>query len=35
MSEFKVLIVDDSPFMRKVFSDVIDADAAFKVLVTA
>ncbi|RED66047.1 protein-glutamate methylesterase/protein-glutamine glutaminase [Cohnella lupini] len=35
MSEFKVLIVDDSPFMRKVFSDVIDADAAFKVLATA
>jgi two-component system chemotaxis response regulator CheB len=35
MPEFKVLIVDDSPFMRKVFSDVIDADAAFKVLATA
>ncbi|WP_239617006.1 protein-glutamate methylesterase/protein-glutamine glutaminase [Cohnella mopanensis] len=35
MKEFKVLIVDDSPFMRKVFSDVIDADAAFKVLATA
>ncbi|BBI34419.1 protein-glutamate methylesterase/protein-glutamine glutaminase [Cohnella abietis] len=35
MSGFKVLIVDDSPFMRKVFSDVIDADAAFKVLATA
>ncbi|WP_256761353.1 chemotaxis response regulator protein-glutamate methylesterase [Cohnella sp. WQ 127256] len=35
MTEFKVLIVDDSPFMRKVFSDVIDADAAFKVLATA
>ena len=35
MSQFKVLIVDDSPFMRKVFSDVIDADNAFKVLATA
>ncbi|MFC5472035.1 chemotaxis protein CheB [Cohnella suwonensis] len=35
MPEFKVLIVDDSPFMRKVFSDVIDADAAFTVLATA
>ncbi|QJD83360.1 protein-glutamate methylesterase/protein-glutamine glutaminase [Cohnella herbarum] len=35
MPEFKVLIVDDSPFMRKVFSDVIDADAAFEVLATA
>jgi two-component system, chemotaxis family, protein-glutamate methylesterase/glutaminase len=35
MQGFKVLIVDDSPFMQKVFSDVIDADAAFKVLATA
>jgi len=35
MAEFKVLIVDDSPFMRKVFSDVIDVDAAFNVLATA
>lgn len=35
MPEYKVLIVDDSPFMRKVFSDVIDADAAFNVLATA
>lgn len=35
MPEFNVLIVDDSPFMRKVFSDVIDADAAFNVLATA
>ncbi len=35
MSGLKVLIVDDSPFMRKVFSDVIDADPAFKVLATA
>lgn len=35
MPVFNVLIVDDSPFMRKVFSDVIDADAAFKVLATA
>jgi two-component system chemotaxis response regulator CheB len=35
MKEFKVLIVDDSPFMRKVFTDVIDSDTAFKVLATA
>ncbi|WP_372631731.1 chemotaxis protein CheB [Cohnella sp.] len=35
MTELKVLIVDDSPFMRKVFSDVIDIDSAFKVLATA
>jgi two-component system, chemotaxis family, protein-glutamate methylesterase/glutaminase len=35
MQAFKVLIVDDSPFMRKVFSDVIDADASFIVLATA
>lgn len=35
MPEYNVLIVDDSPFMRKVFSDVIDADAAFKVQATA
>ena len=35
MAEFKVLIVDDSPFMRRVFSDVVDADPAFKVLATA
>ncbi|MFB9273591.1 protein-glutamate methylesterase/protein-glutamine glutaminase [Cohnella cellulosilytica] len=35
MTELKVLIVDDSPFMRKVFSDVIDADSAFHVLATA
>jgi len=35
MTEIKVLIVDDSPFMRKVFSDVIQTDPAFKVLATA
>lgn len=35
MSEFNVLIVDDSPFMRRVFSDVVDADDAFKVQATA
>ncbi|MFC5532474.1 chemotaxis protein CheB [Cohnella yongneupensis] len=35
MSEYNVLIVDDSPFMRKVFSDVVDADASFNVLATA
>ncbi len=35
MPEFNVLIVDDSPFMRKVFSDVIRADASFNVLATA
>lgn len=35
MPKYNVLIVDDSPFMRKVFSDVIDADAAFNVQATA
>ncbi|RED86418.1 protein-glutamate methylesterase/protein-glutamine glutaminase [Cohnella phaseoli] len=35
MTELKVLIVDDSPFMRKVFSDVVDMDSAFQVLATA
>ncbi|WEK56171.1 MAG: chemotaxis protein CheB [Candidatus Cohnella colombiensis] len=35
MSQYNVLIVDDSPFMRKVFSDAIAADAVFKVLATA
>lgn len=35
MSELNVLIVDDSPFMRKVFTDVVDADPAFKVIATA
>lgn len=35
MSEFNVLIVDDSPFMRRVFSDFVDSDSAFKVLATA
>ncbi|WP_027084322.1 protein-glutamate methylesterase/protein-glutamine glutaminase [Cohnella panacarvi] len=35
MPEYNVLIVDDSPFMRKVFSDVIRADASFNVLATA
>ncbi len=35
MTELKVLIVDDSPFMRKVFGDVIDADSAFHVLAAA
>ncbi|KIL35305.1 hypothetical protein SD71_14835 [Cohnella kolymensis] len=35
MPKYNVLIVDDSAFMRKVFSDVIAADADFKVLATA
>ncbi|MFC5702114.1 chemotaxis response regulator protein-glutamate methylesterase [Cohnella faecalis] len=35
MPKYNVLIVDDSPFMRKVFSDVVDADEAFQVLATA
>lgn len=35
MPEYNVLIVDDSPFMRKVISDVVDADTAFNVLATA
>lgn len=32
MSLYKVLVVDDSPFMRKVFSDFIAADPAFEVV---
>lgn len=35
MSIFKVLVVDDSPFMRKVFSDYISADPSFEVAATA
>ncbi|WP_019003778.1 protein-glutamate methylesterase/protein-glutamine glutaminase [Cohnella laeviribosi] len=35
MSNFRVLVVDDSPFMRKVFSDFIAADPAFEVIGTA
>lgn len=35
MSIFKVLVVDDSPFMCKVFSDYISADPAFVVAGTA
>ncbi|CAM3891699.1 chemotaxis response regulator protein-glutamate methylesterase [Cohnella lubricantis] len=35
MSIFKVLVVDDSPFMRKVFSDFISEDPAFEVAGTA
>lgn len=35
MSRFKVLVVDDSPFMCKVFSDFISADPAFEVAGTA
>ncbi|THF81247.1 protein-glutamate methylesterase/protein-glutamine glutaminase [Cohnella fermenti] len=35
MTRFKVLVVDDSPFMRKVFSDSISADPTFEVAATA
>lgn len=35
MSCFKVLVVDDSSFMRKVFSDFISADPSFEVVATA
>ncbi|RUS46356.1 chemotaxis response regulator protein-glutamate methylesterase [Cohnella sp. AR92] len=35
MARFKVLVVDDSPFMRKVFSDFISADPSFEVAATA
>lgn len=35
MSTYKILVVDDSPFMCKVFSDFISADPAFEVAGTA
>ncbi|MBB6674615.1 response regulator, partial [Cohnella nanjingensis] len=35
MNAFKVLVVDDSPFMRKVMSDLIATDGAFRVVGTA
>jgi two-component system chemotaxis response regulator CheB len=35
MAAYKVLVVDDSPFMRKVFSDFIAADPSFRVVATA
>ncbi|MEK0316021.1 chemotaxis protein CheB [Cohnella sp. 56] len=35
MSEFTVLVVDDSPFMRKLVGDLIASDSAFKVVATA
>ncbi|GGJ22342.1 protein-glutamate methylesterase/protein-glutamine glutaminase [Paenibacillus hunanensis] len=35
MATYKVLVVDDSPFMRKIVSDLIEADPAFQVIDTA
>ncbi|WP_458119160.1 chemotaxis protein CheB [Paenibacillus sp. Z6-24] len=35
MATYKVLVVDDSPFMRKIVSDLIEADTTFQVIDTA
>lgn len=35
MTPYKVLVVDDSAFMRKIFSDLIEKDPAFQVIGTA
>ncbi|MDO7905813.1 chemotaxis protein CheB [Paenibacillus sp. JX-17] len=35
MADFKVLVVDDSAFMRKIISDLIEKDPSFKVIGTA
>lgn len=35
MQPYKVLVVDDSAFMRKIIADIISEDAAFKVVDTA
>ncbi|MFC7679587.1 chemotaxis response regulator protein-glutamate methylesterase [Paenibacillus sp. GCM10028914] len=35
MTPFRVLVVDDSPFMRKIFSDLIERDDRFRVVGTA
>lgn len=35
MAPYKVLVVDDSAFMRKIFSDLIEKDPAFQVVDTA
>lgn len=35
MEKFRVVVVDDSRFMRKIFSDIIDADSQFTVVATA
>ncbi|WP_422657277.1 protein-glutamate methylesterase/protein-glutamine glutaminase [Paenibacillus sp. EC2-1] len=35
MKPFRVLVVDDSPFMRKIFSDLIERDHQFQVVGTA
>ncbi|MEW4369256.1 protein-glutamate methylesterase/protein-glutamine glutaminase [Paenibacillus kandeliae] len=35
MATYKVLVVDDSPFMRKIVSDLIQADSEFQVIDTA
>ena len=35
MKPFRVLVVDDSAFMRKIFSDFIERDKSFQVVGTA
>ncbi|MFD0711291.1 chemotaxis response regulator protein-glutamate methylesterase [Paenibacillus sp. GCM10027626] len=35
MASYRVLIVDDSAFMRKIFSDLIAADSQFEIVATA
>ena len=35
MTEIKVMVVDDSPFMRRVISDIINGQADMKVVATA
>ncbi|MED5016908.1 chemotaxis response regulator protein-glutamate methylesterase [Paenibacillus chibensis] len=35
MTPYKVIVVDDSAFMRKIFSDLIEKDPAFQVIDTA
>lgn len=35
MKPYKVLVVDDSAFMRKIISDLIENDADFQVTATA
>lgn len=35
MAPYRVLVVDDSPFMRKIFSDLIVKDPQFTIVATA